>query len=275
MELDGRAAVVTGAAGGIGLGLAKAALSHGMKVMIADVDATRAHQAAGELLAQGAKVTSMGCDVRDFSQVEALRDTTLSELGAIDLWCNNAGVGLARPLPECTATDWQLVLDVNLNGVINGLRAIAPHVIEQGSGHVTATSSLSGLVADPDLVIYDASKFAVVGLMESFALEMRRDHPGVTASVLCPGPVATDLIASSARVLAEAGATGDDPEGDVAHYLARGLHPDEVGRLAIEGIAKGDFWLLPHPDLTFALLEARHDAMRRRELAPEEVWTDQ
>ena len=123
MELDGKAAVVTGAAGGIGLGLAKAALSHGMKVMIADVDATRAHQAAGELLAQGAKVTSMGCDVRDFSQVEALRDTTLSELGAIDLWCNNAGVGLARPLPECTATDWQLVLDVNLNGVINGLRA--------------------------------------------------------------------------------------------------------------------------------------------------------
>ena len=73
----------------------------------------------------------------------------------------------------------------------------------------------------------------------------------------------------------EAGATGDDPEGDVAHYLARGLHPDEVGRLAIEGIANGDFWLLPHPDLTFALLEARHDAMRRRELAPEEVWTDQ
>lgn len=275
MELDGKAAVVTGAAGGIGLGLAKAALSHGMKVMIADVDATRAHQTATELIAQGADVVSAGCDVRDLSQVEALRDSALSELGAIDLWCNNAGVGLARPMTECTGADWQLVLDVNLNGVINGLRAIAPHLIEQGSGHVTATSSLSGLVADPDLVIYDASKFAVVGLMESFALEMRRDHPGVTASVLCPGPVATDLIASSARVLAAAGATGDDPEGDVAQYLARGLHPDDVGRLAIDGIADGHFWLLPHPELTFALLDARHDAMRRRELAPEEVWTEQ
>ena len=97
----------------------------------------------------------------------------------------------------------------------------------------------------------------------------------MTASVLCPGPVATDLIASSAKALADAGSSGDDPDGDVAEYLARGLHPDDVGRLTIDGIAAGHFWLLPHPELTFTLLDARYEAMKRRELAPEEVWTDQ
>ena len=275
MELDGKAAVITGAAGGIGLGMAKAALGRGMRVMIADLDAARADETATQLREHGASISSAGCDVRDFAQVEALRDAALAELGGIDLWCNNAGIGLARPLPECTAADWELVLDVNLTGVTHGVRAVTPLLIDQGSGHVSATSSLSGIVADPDLTIYNASKFAVVGLMEALALEMRRDHPGVTASVLCPGPVATDLIASSAKALADAGSEGDDPDGDVATYLARGMHPDDVGQLAIDGIAAGHFWLLPHPELTFSLLDARYDAMRRRELAPEEDWTQQ
>lgn len=274
--LDGKVAVITGAAGGIGLGMAKAALDHGMRVTISDVDGARAAEAAEALSTIGGVVTAHACDVRDLAQVEALRAAAIADHGRVDLVCNNAGIGLARPLAECTDADWDLLMGVNLTGVINGIRAFLPTLVEQGSGHLSATASLSGLIGDPDLTVYNTTKFAVVGLMEATAQEMLRDHPGVTASVLCPGPVATDLIASSAKQLADSGSSSSELDEVVGEYLARGKHPDEVGRIAIDGIAEGRFWLLPHADLTYELLDERHAAMKRGELAaPEDEWVDQ
>ena len=274
--LDSKVAVITGAAGGIGLGMARAAIAHGMRVTISDVDGARAAEAADALAAGGATVTSHACDVRDLAQVETLRDAAIDDHGRVDLVCNNAGVGLARPLPDCTDADWNLLFDVNVTGVVNGVRAFLPTFIAQGSGHISATASLSGLIGDPDLTVYNTSKFAVVGLLEATAQELRRDHPGVTASVLCPGPVATDLIASSAKQLADSGSGSSELDEAVGEYLARGLHPDDVGRIAIDGIAEGRFWLLPHAELTFELLDERLAAMKRGELAqPEDDWTDQ
>jgi len=287
MELRDRVAVITGAAGGIGLSMAKAALDHGMRVLIADIDEARAEAEAAALRRDGADITAEGCDVRDLGNVEALRDSALGVFGRVDLVCNNAGVGLARPITDCSAGDWRLVVDVNIGGVVNGVRAFVPLLIEQGSGHVSATASLSGLVADPDLSIYNLTKFAVVGLMESLGHELRRDHPGVGASVLCPGPVATDLIATSAQLREHAAqrseaAPAAAPQADelnaaVGDYLARGMHPDEVGRIAIDGIAEGRFWLITHPELTHELLDARHAAMldggRLADLPDD--WTDQ
>ena len=273
-SLSGKVAVITGAAGGIGLGLARACLDHGMRVAITDLDEARVSETAAMLEADGAPVVALGCDVRDLAQVEALRDTAISEWGGIDLACNNAGIGLARPITECTAADWQLLFDVNVTGVANGITAMLPHMIDRGSGHISATASLSGLTGDPDLVIYNGTKFAVVGMIEGLALELNRDHPGVTASVLCPGPVATDLIATSGKALADAG-SGAIADHEVADYLARGMSPDEVGRLAIDGIANGDFWLLSHPGMTFAITDPRYEAMKQRRLYVPPAWAEQ
>lgn len=275
VEWQGKTAVITGGASGIGLGIARACLDRGMQVMLSDVDAARVSETAAGLRAAGGDVAARPCDVRDRNQVDELRDAALAAFGGLELVCNNAGLGLSRSILETTTTDWDLLLDVNLGGVINGVSSFVPLLIEQGHGHLSATASLSGVVADPDLMVYNATKFGVVGIMESLALELRRDHAGVGASVLCPGPVATDLITSSDAHLVDAGAEKAQDE-DIAAYLAAGMHPDEVGRIAVDGIAAGDFWLLSHPELTFELLDARSEAMRQRRLATyDEAWTDQ
>lgn len=273
-----KVAVITGAASGIGLGLARACVDDGLRVLVADLDTARLGTAADELRAgvAGSDVVEQPCDVRKLDDLAVLRQRALELFGRVDLVCLNAGIGLAKPITECTEADWSLLFDVNVTGVINGIRTFLPTMIEQGFGHLSATASLSGLIADPDLVIYNSTKFAVVGLMESLALELRREHPALGTSVLCPGPVATDLIATSAKLLADVGSTFPSEGDDVASYLARGLHPDAVGRMAIDGISAGDFWLLPHPDLTFELLDQRNGAMRAKRLSePEMMWTQQ
>lgn len=275
MDLTDKVAVITGAAGGIGLGLVRACLSEGMRVTMSDVDGTRLTEAAEELRATGASVVAHACDVRELSQVEELRDAALRQFGRIDLLCNNAGVAVALPVAECGSTEWNLHFDVNVRGVANGVQAFLPLMIEQSSGHICSTASLAGLKGNLDLVIYSGTKFAVVGIMEALAIEMRRDHPGITCSVLCPGAVATDLVATSSQRLVDTGAEPVDKtvrSAEVAAFLAGGLHPDEVGRIAVGGIKSGHFWLLPHPELTFEALDHRHEAMQRRELYIDQDW---
>jgi len=275
MDLTDKVAVITGAAGGIGLGLVRACLAEGMNVTMSDVDAARLSKAADELLAAGASVMAHPCDVRELRQVEQLRDAAARRFGRVDLICNNAGVAVARPVPECGKAEWSLHFDVNVGGAANGIQAFLPLMIERGSGHICSTASLAGLKGNLDLVIYSGTKFAVVGIMESLAIEMRRDHPGVSCSVLCPGAVATDLIATSSKRLVDSGAEPSDSSqraAEVAAFLAGGLHPEEVGRIAVEGIKAGHFWLLPHPELTFEALDLRHEAMQRRELYVDQDW---
>ncbi len=272
----GSVAVITGAASGIGLGLARAAVSRGMAVVGSDIDEQRLDAAMTALADDGGNATGVTGDVRQRAEVEALRDEALSRHGRIDLVCCNAGVGLTRPLADCSDADWTLLLEVNLRGVVSGVQTFLPVLTNQGSGHLSATASLSGLVGDPDLAVYATTKFAVVGLMESLQQELRRNHSTVSASVLCPGPVATDLLATSAQALGIAGAEPAIGTEEVSAYLSRGMHPDEVGQIALDGIAAGRFWLLPHADLTLGLLDARLDAMRGGQLAePSDDWIDQ
>lgn len=268
-------AVVTGAASGIGLGLVRACVAEGMSVVMSDIDGGRLEEAASALRAEGGSVWAHPCDVRDLSEVHALQRAAAEHGGPVDLLFNNAGVGLARPVPQCSHADWRLLLEVNVQGVINGIQTFLPAMIEQGRGHICSTASLSGLAGDPDLVAYSGTKFAVVGIMEGLAIEMRRDHPGISCSVLCPGPVATDLMATSSKNLVDSGGQ-PSAEGrraaEVADYLARGMDPDEVGRLALAGIGAGDFWLLPHPDMTFEILDPRYEAMKRGQLHVDADW---
>ena len=275
MDLTNKVAVVTGAAGGIGLGLVRACLAEGMSVAMSDADGERLTGTAGELLAAGASVMAHPCDVRKLRQVEELRDAAARRFGSVDLICNNAGVAVARPAVECGDREWSLHFDVNVRGVANGIQAFLPLMIEQGSGHICSTASLAGLKGNLDLVIYSTTKFAVVGLMEALAVEMRRDHPDISCSVLCPAAVATDLIATSSERLADTGAEPSDRSeraAQVAAFLASGMHPDEVGRIAVDGIRAGHFWLLTHPELTFEVLDRRYLAMQRRQLYVDQDW---
>jgi len=242
---------------------------------MSDLDGARLQESVDALSDSGAAVMAHPADVRDSSQVDALRDAAVAAHGRVDLVCNNAGIGLVRRFARNADSDWSLLIDVNVMGVINGLRAFVPLLTEQGHGHLNATASLSGLVGDPEMTVYNATKFAVVGMMEALALELMRDHPGVTASVLCPGPVATDLVASSDKNLAGAGAEPIETSEfarAVAATLDQGLDPDEVARLAIDQISAGRFWLLPHPDLTFEIMEPRFEAMKRGELYVSPDW---
>ena len=262
-------AVITGSAGGIGLGLARAAIARGMRVVLSDLDEARLDATLAALAAEGASVAGRPADVRETSDIEALRDLALAEFGRVDLVCNNAGIGFTKPLVECEPSDWQVVLDINVRGVANGIHTFLPLMLEADSGHLNATASLSGLIGDPELGIYNASKFAVVGLMEGLANDLL--DTGVSASVLCPGPVATELIHTSAT------RTGIDANEDVHEYLNRGMHPDEVGEIAVAGIAEGRHWLLSHPELTARLVQGRTEAMLdggRFYVDPVD-WTDQ
>lgn len=275
MDLTNKVAVVTGAAGGIGLGLVRACLAEGMSVAMSDADGERLTETAGELLTAGASVMAHPCDVRELRQVEELRDAAARQFGSVDLICNNAGVAVARPAVECDDSEWSLHFDVNVGGVANGVQAFLPLMIEQGAGHICSTASLAGLKGNVDLVIYSATKFAVVGLMEALAVEMERDHPDISCSVLCPAAVATDLIATSSERLVDTGAEPSDRSeraAQVAAFLASGMHPDEVGRIAVDGIQAGHFWLLTHPELTLEVLDRRHLAMRRRDLYVDQDW---
>ena len=269
VDLTDGTAVITGSAGGIGLGLAKACLARGMRVVLSDLDDDRLADTVESLRADGAPVAGLAADVRKPADLEALRDLALREFGGVDLLCNNAGLGFTKPLVDCEPGDWQVVLDVNVRGVANGIHAFLPLMLELDRGHISATASLSGLLGDPELGVYNASKFAVVGLMEGLAHDVA--STGLSASVLCPGPVATDLILTSAAQ------TGVGANADVHDYLNRGMRPDDVGEVAIAGIEAGRFWLLSHQELTERLLAGRMDAMLtdgRLYVDPLD-WTDQ
>lgn len=270
-EFTDGTAVITGGASGIGLGLARACLKRGLSVVLSDVDEEQLASTATELRAGGGNVLDVVCDVRSAESVGELRDAAVSFAETIALVSNNAGVGFAKPVAETPLAEWELVLDINIRGVVNGLHAFMPVLLEQGTGHITATSSLSGWVADPDLSAYVASKFAVAGMMESLGLELVEQDTEVSASVLCPGPVATSLAETSAASI------GSHIGEDAAAYLARGLSPDDVGEMAISQIEEGRFWLITHPELLHELVDRRVEAMKDGGLLyqPDVAWTDQ
>ncbi|HVN50139.1 MAG TPA: SDR family NAD(P)-dependent oxidoreductase, partial [Acidimicrobiales bacterium] len=163
-ELHGKVAVVTGAASGIGRGLAQRFAAEGMRLALADIEAQPLEAVGRELRAGGTDVLTVVTDVSDGAQVDALGEAVVDRFGGVDLVCNNAGVGGGGMMRDLTTADWQWVLGVNLWGVIHGMRVFLPKLVAQGSGHIVNTASLAGLVAAPFMGPYNASKFAVVAI---------------------------------------------------------------------------------------------------------------
>ncbi len=189
MSFAGRVAIVTGGASGIGRGVAAGLVARGGIAILADIDADAAAQAAGEL---GPAAHAIELDVRDGDSVSELVARTAADHGRLDYIFNNAGIAVMGEALETTAEDWDRIVDINLRGVIHGVRAAYPIMVEQGSGHIVNTASLAGLIASPGLVAYSATKHAVVGLSRSLRIEAARY--GVRVSAVCPGFVRTSIV---------------------------------------------------------------------------------
>lgn len=250
-ELTGRTAVVTGAASGIGRALARRFGAEGMNVVLADIEDAPLAEATESLAADGVEVLAVPTDVRDADALDHLARVSIERFGTVHLLCNNAGVGGGGPMHELAIADWKWVLDVNLNGVVNGIHAFLPHLYAHGeAAHVVNTASMAGWFGWPGMGPYCASKFAVVGLSECLFHETRGTNVGV--SVLCPGWVDTNIADSGRnRPGAPQGAITGSTEGAelVRQLISNGLAPAVVADAVVDAIRSDRFWVLTHPDM--------------------------
>jgi NAD(P)-dependent dehydrogenase (short-subunit alcohol dehydrogenase family) len=269
-QLEGKVVVVTGGASGIGLAVARRFSGEGARVVLADIEAP-ALEAAAAGFGEDAEVLTVVTDVSKAEQVDALRDETVDAFGAVHVVCNNAGVGGGGPMQDLELADWEWVLGVNLWGVIHGVRTFLPLLLEQGEGHIVNTASVAGLYSAPFMGPYNVSKYGVVSLSETLAVELAMGESPVGVSVLCPSWVKTN-IATSTRNRPDDG-TPADPEAQaglaqiVEHFLTTGMEADDVAEHVVEAVRTGTFWILTHEE-TPAAVEQRTRAMLERSAPP-------
>lgn len=271
-DVRGRVALITGAASGIGFALAEALGMAGAKLVLADIEPEALAAAEAALRGRGWPVVSRIVDVADIAAVESAVAQSIADFGGLDIVCNNAGVGLEGPIESWTDAGWRWVLGVNVMGVVNGVRAAAPHLKAQGRGHILNTASIGGLSAAAHHGQYAASKFAVVGLSQSLRDELAPHDVGV--SVLCPGFVksriatsarnaSADLAARQAWLMRE-GFTGPAAElfRLIEDRVAGGLDPAVVAQMALQAIRTNAFYVLTEAEF-LPELERRERALKK------------
>ncbi len=274
-ELGGRVAVVTGAASGIGRGMARAFAAEGMRVVASDLEAGALAVVAEELRASGAEVLEVVTDVADAQAVEGLAAESYARFGAAHVLCNNAGVlNDNRPTWESSLDEWSWVMGVNFMGVVHGVRSFVPRMLEGGEpGHIVNTASMAGLMAGTTNAIYYASKHGVVSLSECIQNELNALGAPIGVSVLCPGPVRTEIVDSD-RNRPNAPPV-DEPSREYRRrfrrFLDTGVEPDDVGRLVADSIRDERFYVLTHPSWD-SLIKARFEAMLDGTAPAAERW---
>jgi NAD(P)-dependent dehydrogenase (short-subunit alcohol dehydrogenase family) len=226
-----------------------------MKVVLADIDGEKLGKTLRELKDAGAWVTGVQMDVSKPAEVEALARRTLDGFGAVHVLCNNAGVGCGgRSSWETPIEGWNWVLGVNLMGVVHGIVSFMPVLLEQDTeAHVVNTASVAGIITNNFNIDYGVSKYGVVALSESLHAEMQLRGAKVRVSVLCPGPVNTDIMNSSLRLRPASVPPPPEPTAEEALFrrayelwLERGLDPKEVGRQVLEAIREERFYVITH-----------------------------
>jgi NAD(P)-dependent dehydrogenase (short-subunit alcohol dehydrogenase family) len=241
-DVEGKVAVVTGGASGIGYGMARTFLKAGMKVAVLDFNDHNLDEVKAEL-AGANNVHFIKVDVTDRAAMAAAADEVETVFGKVHVVCNNAGVGGSPSMDTAGYDDWDWMMGINFGGVVNGVVSFLPKIKAHGEGgHIVNTSSMAGLIPLPgDGGIYSASKFAVRGMTESLRLTLAKDRIGV--SVLCPGLVRTRIMEAANR---RRGGPAD--ENAMFNSLDAGMDPLEMGAAVLEGIRRNDAFILAHPE---------------------------
>ncbi|MBM7516455.1 SDR family NAD(P)-dependent oxidoreductase [Nocardioides nitrophenolicus] len=250
MRLEpGQVAVVTGGASGIGRGIVDALAARGLTVVLVDVEERQLGAAVAELRERGVTAEGARVDVRDAAAMLALADRVLAEHGRVDVLCNNAGVIAARrPVWEHTADDWRWTVDVNLIGVANGIAAFVPSMVAAGAGHVVNTSSMAGLcpLDGGGNAAYSASKHGVIGLSETLRADLDEVAPAVGVTVLCPGPVPSQIHDSARNRPAELADVGPiaPPAKTTSMTVLEPVPAEVVGGQVVAAVESNRMYLL-------------------------------
>jgi NAD(P)-dependent dehydrogenase (short-subunit alcohol dehydrogenase family) len=268
-QLSGRVAFITGSAGGIGLGIARACAAVGMKIALSDIDQRTLEQSAFELRSRGAEVMTVPLDVTDRDGwARAARDVPAA-MGPVQLLANNAGVStFGVPFKEIGPELWDRVIAINLAGVYNGVHYFLEGMQAAGSGHIVNSSSAAGLGGVPNAGPYSATKYAIIGLSESLRAELAGS--GIGVSVLCPGSVRTRLWRTSRAVrgLPDIDAPPAELRGS-GSTDPNGMDPDEVGRRVVDAVVADEPYIMTHPELRDFVTERHQALLRGFELAAE------
>ena len=263
-----KVAVVTGAASGIGKGMARRFAKEGMKVVMADVEKEALANAEAELKKDGGQVSSVLCDVSDPKQVEGLAKHSRETHGAVDILCNNAGVSSAGLLWDTPLDEWKWVMGVNLWGVIHGIRYFVPDMIKQGTeGHIVNTSSVLGMVVGPFLGVYQTTKHAVLGVSETLHHELNMMQSKIKVSVLCPAAVNTKIAEAGRNRPASLGGGSQAAglmAGAGANMLAKGMSPEKIADQVFDAIQNEKLFILTHPDMDEAIRTRWDNVVNRK-----------
>ncbi len=247
-NVQGKVAFITGAASGMGLGMARAFSAAGMKVMLGDIQKEPLDTAVAELKGQGRDVAGVVVDVTDRDSVFAAAQATVDTFGKVHVCVNNAGVGASGSAEATSEKNWRWTIDVNMWGVVWGLQAFMPLIKEHGEGgHVVNTASMAGMFSWKELSAYNASKYAVVAMSETAMAEHTDDNIGV--SVLCPGVVNTNLGTSARNRGDDYGGSTDKKSEQMVAMLKKGLNPDVVGEQVLEAIIDDQSYIFTDPSL--------------------------
>lgn len=265
MEFEGKVAVITGAASGIGRSIALALAKLGTDIVAADVDAIPLGEVCREIKAMGRRALAVHCDVSRNADVESLATRSLSAFGGIDILVNNAGRVVQGLVEKLSMDDWEWILGINTLGVIRGVRAFLPHMLQRGSGYIVNTASITGLMTaygPPTIylrnIAYSTSKFATVGFSENLYIYLR--PKGIMVSVLCPGGVATNIRFHARYVGGDANEVNDLKSlGEELFQQQAMMDPDDVAQVLIRAMREKRFLILTHPEVQASLRNQGRD----------------
>lgn len=258
----GKTAVITGAASGIGMGLAHHAAQLGMNLVLADINAAQLEEIAAALPGE---VITVATDVTDLQQVEALAERAFAAFDSVDLVFNNAGILVTGFLWEMDPARFDKNIAVNVRGVFNGIHAFIPRMLEAGKpARMINTASIGGFLPSPLMAPYTASKFAVVSLTESLHYELQMLQAPIQVSLLSPGPVKTGIFSNPFGSEARNPAVQAFVDNMLKMTEEQGVSPEVFASAVFEGIARGDYWLFPQPEYIDDALRGRADAILAR-----------